>query len=149
MLNKPILKYLSTTALCTLCFNVFGAELVIEISDVAVDRGSIGIQIFSSKEQYENEESHEDVRVEAVSPLTTVKVDLQEGEYSFRLFHDADGDGEMKYNFIGLPQEPYAFSNNRTPGMGGSPPWDRVKFTVGADGAKQEIKLKGKRPKPE
>ncbi len=51
-----------------------------------------------------------------VSKEMTVRIkDLPYGEYSIALFHDIDSDGECNLNFIGIPKEPYGFSNNIKP----------------------------------
>jgi len=36
--------------------------------------------------------------------------DIQYGTYAVALFHDINGNGEMDKNFVGIPSEPYAFS---------------------------------------
>lgn len=44
--------------------------------------------------------------------ISTTVHDLAPGRYAVRLFHDADGDGEMNTNMLGIPTEGYGFSNN-------------------------------------
>ncbi len=34
------------------------------------------------------------------------------GRYAVRLFHDINGDGRLQSNMLGLPTEPYGFSND-------------------------------------
>ena len=63
------------------------------------------------------------------------------GRYAIKLFHDLDGTGKLTRNFLGIPQEPYAFSNNATGSMG-PPDFAAAAFDVGAGGAKQEVHLK-------
>jgi uncharacterized protein (DUF2141 family) len=55
------------------------------------------------------------------------------GEYAVRVFHDEDGDGEMKKTGIGLPAEGYGFSN-RAKARFGPPGWKAIAVQVG-DGA--------------
>ncbi len=38
--------------------------------------------------------------------------DLPPGDYAVKLFHDANGNGKLDANALGLPQEGYGFSNN-------------------------------------
>ncbi len=40
------------------------------------------------------------------------------GEYAIAIIHDIDGDGKLKSNELGIPQEPVYFSNNVRPGFG-------------------------------
>lgn len=41
--------------------------------------------------------------------------ELKSGTYAFALFEDRNGNDKMDKNFIGIPKEPYAFSNNKKP----------------------------------
>jgi uncharacterized protein (DUF2141 family) len=43
--------------------------------------------------------------------------DLEPGVYAVRVYHDEDGDGELGTNFLGIPNEPYGFSGERTDRM--------------------------------
>jgi uncharacterized protein (DUF2141 family) len=38
--------------------------------------------------------------------------DVQPGRYAIAVFHDTNGNGKIDRSFIGLPQEPYGFSND-------------------------------------
>jgi uncharacterized protein (DUF2141 family) len=62
------------------------------------------------------------------------------GEYAIRLFQDLKGTGKMAKNFLGIPTEPYAFSNNAKGSMG-PPDFSAAAFEVTADGARQEVRL--------
>jgi len=62
------------------------------------------------------------------------------GRYAIRLFQDLNGNDKLDKNFFGVPQEPYAFSNNAAGSMG-LPDFDAAAFDVSAGGAKQEIRL--------
>jgi len=44
--------------------------------------------------------------------VTVVFSGLSPGEYALAALHDADEDGDMTQNFLGLPQEGYGFSND-------------------------------------
>jgi len=56
------------------------------------------------------------------------------------MFHDLDGTGKLAKNFLGIPTEPYAFSNNASGNMG-PPAFNAAAFDVAADGAKQEVHM--------
>lgn len=55
--------------------------------------------------------------------------DIPEGRYAIKAFHDVDGSGKMDFNWVGLPKEPYGFSNNAM-GTMGPPNFDQAAFTV-------------------
>ena len=61
------------------------------------------------------------------------------GTYAIALYHDENGNGQCDMNFMGVPVEPFAFSNNVKPRIH-APSFDQCKFTTQAD-TKIRIKL--------
>lgn len=55
--------------------------------------------------------------------------DVAPGQYAISIFQDLDGDFRLKTNIMGIPVEPYGFSNNPT--LFGAPSFEKVAFTVG------------------
>jgi len=41
--------------------------------------------------------------------------DLPKGDYAISMYHDKNADGKCNLNFLGVPTEPYGFSNNFRP----------------------------------
>ena len=62
---------------------------------------------------------------------------LPAGEYAIQVMHDRDG--KLDTNFVGIPNEPWAFSNNSTGNMGPRK-WADVKFVL-SDDVTQSIRL--------
>ena len=60
---------------------------------------------------------------------------LAPGVYAVKSFHDRDANGKMNFNPLGMPLEPYGFSNNARAPFG-PPSWRRAAFEVkaGANG---------------
>jgi len=76
------------------------------------------------------------------SPAVVVFEGVEPGRYAVKMFHDLDGDGEMDANVLGIPSEPYAFSNN-APASFGPPGFEKAAFEVPAGASVvQEIKIK-------
>jgi uncharacterized protein (DUF2141 family) len=59
---------------------------------------------------------------------------LADGDYAVQMFHDEDGNGEMKTNLFGIPSEGFAFSNAARAAFG-PPKFSDMKVTVNADTA--------------
>jgi uncharacterized protein (DUF2141 family) len=75
----------------------------------------------------------------AVTGTTTLSfAGLEPGDYAVRLFHDEDGDGEMKTNAFGIPKEGFGFSNGAKAKFG-PPAFADMKVTVSADTASTAI----------
>jgi uncharacterized protein (DUF2141 family) len=56
------------------------------------------------------------------------------------VWHDADGDGELDSNFLGLPREPVGASNNAT-GRFGPPSFDDAAFDYRSATLRQTIRV--------
>ena len=87
------------------------------IPNVAHDRGYIDVKIYDSKDSFlKEDEAVEAVRKkvnkgEVVVPLTKI----HEGQIAIVVYHDEDGDGELKTGLFWRPKEGFAFSNNYSP----------------------------------
>ena len=53
---------------------------------------------------------------------------VKPGTYAVAVFHDLNGNGRLDRNFIGLPSEPYGFSNDV--GRRGPPSFEGALITV-------------------
>ena len=56
------------------------------------------------------------------------------GVYAVKVMHDVNENGELDTNFVGMPKEPFGFSNNAR-GNFGPPTFADSKFTVNGDTA--------------
>ena len=70
---------------------------------------------------------------------------LEPGRYAAIAFHDENGNGEFDTSFIGVPTEPYGFSNDAQ-GFLGPPTFDAAAVVIGNGNKAIRIKLvyKGK-----
>ena len=112
--------------------------LSISIKNIQSDEGNIALQVFSNAEQYKGAAQPIialRLTAEALKGSFTI-VDLPPGFYGARVMHDLNDNGELDANFVGLPKEPYGFSNNATPNFG-PPKWDDIKFQL--DGNNQQV----------
>jgi uncharacterized protein (DUF2141 family) len=66
---------------------------------------------------------------------------LKPGSYGAMVFQDLNMDGKMNYNPVGMPTEPYGFSNNSR-GMFGPPSWAKAAFRFGGQPSVHTIRLK-------
>jgi len=70
--------------------------------------------------------------------VTCVFHNLAAGRYAFIAFHDANDNGKLDRNSLGVPTEGYAFSNNAV-GSGGPPSFDQAAFSF--SGANQSMAI--------
>src|SRR5690554_6516846 len=66
--------------------------------------------------------------------------DLPPGDYALLIYHDENRNGQLDRNFVGIPREPIALSNNYRPK--GSPSFSRALITLNpGDKVHQELAL--------
>jgi len=63
--------------------------------------------------------------------VTVVLKNLPEGQLALSLFQDANGNGKLDMNAMGMPTEPYGFSNNAI-GQYGPPKFEQAVVTPAA-----------------
>jgi uncharacterized protein (DUF2141 family) len=123
---------------------VSAETLTITIADIRESEGRLMIQVANSEKGFEFSEDSAAPPPVAISQLAeagemTFEVTLPPGIYGARVLHDLNGNGEMDSNFVGMPKEPWAFSNNAT-GRLGPAKWQDAKFEISGNTA-VEIRL--------
>ena len=79
----------------------------------------------------------------AVGPVVRLQFpDLSLGSYAVKVFHDVDDNSILDTNWMGIPKEPYGFSNDAM-GTFGPPSFEQASFKVGAGTNAVRIRMKG------
>lgn len=105
-------------------------SLRVTVTDIANHDGTMRIALFRGQLAYDGRDSLAGAgAVVAADEVSVVFSDLEPGEYAIMLYHDVNDSGKMDTNFLGIPKEPYAFSNN-APGRYGPPDYERAAFAV-------------------
>ena len=124
------MKYItSLLILFTLLNPTEPPQLTIKISNIQSMKGEIKVGIFSTEAAFLKEGKalkNYSIKAEKTSLSFTV-ADLPKGEYAISMYHDENSDQKMNTNFIGIPKEPYGFSNNVKPKMS-APKFKECKF---------------------
>ena len=134
------MKYCLLIIFLLLAFKVYGHATII-IQDVKHEKGEIDVKIYVDKESFLKEElAIETVRKkptkgETIIPLSKVHDD----QIAIVVYHDEDGNGELKTGIFWRPKEGFAFSNNYTPK--GSPKFKKAAIKL-VHGEPVMIKLK-------
>jgi len=72
--------------------------------------------------------------------LVYSELQLPPGNYAFSVFYDVNSNGELDTNWIGIPKEPVAISNNARPSFG-PPSFEDAVFTLGTEPVLQQIEI--------
>lgn len=62
--------------------------------------------------------------------------------YALKIYQDIDGDQELGTNAIGIPNEPFGFSNNAM-GRMGPPSFEQASFKMGTEPLMIKVKMRG------
>ena len=110
------LKYpLTTIALITLAAASARAdtEVTVQVSGLGEPVGNLVVTAFDSKRSWLKKPAATATvsLAETMDQPIEVQMTLPPGAYAFQVYHDMDGNGKMKTNFIGIPKEPTGVSN--------------------------------------
>ena len=106
-------------------------NITIVIEDIKQNQGDIMLQLLSGRSEFDGDDPATG-RFSIAAQSAELRIfasNLPAGDYALRVMHDVNGNGELDTNIVGMPIEPYAFSNNAT-GHFGPPNWEEVKFTI-------------------
>ena len=134
------MKTILATALLLASQLSAAADLTIQIDDVRSADGTLMVALFQAGGFLKQPVMSSAARAVQGGNIVVLK-DVPAGEYAFAIYHDANGNGKMDKNLIGIPTEDYAFSNNAL-GKMGPPSYDSARFTVFASGATARVSLK-------
>lgn len=119
----------------------FAADLTVRVADIPSAQGSIMVAVYDAQANFLRRPV-QSARVDAATGTVDIVIkDLPAGGYGIAVFHDANGNGKMDSNFMGIPVEDHAFSNNARGNMG-PPSFEQVKFSLPAAGATATISLR-------
>ncbi|GGX22960.1 DUF2141 domain-containing protein [Undibacterium macrobrachii] len=114
-------------------------ELSVEVQGLTEMKGNLLVAVFNQKGQWLKQATL-NKKTEVTQKVMSVQFDnLPEGEYAVSVFHDLNGNGRLDSNPVGMPIEPYGFSNN-APSNFGPPSYDAAKITL--DQAKTVISIR-------
>ena len=109
-------------------------QLTIRIQNIEVIKGNIRIGVFNSSEKFLKQgATFKNYIIAVKNTIETIIInDLPKGDYAFILYHDQNSDGKLNQNFIGIPKEPFGFSNNVKPKFA-KPTFEECKFLLAED----------------
>ncbi len=135
-------KVLLTTAILALAGNAFADTLKITVNNILQSKGTIQVALIESGYEADFPDKGRvmlpqpdgsmapGVMAQATTPSVTLEVDVPAGTYAIAAYHDVNGDGKMnRVPFVGLPLEPYGFSNDAR-GQFGAPSFANASFDV-------------------
>lgn len=122
--------------LCFLLFNTHSSEYsevtVRVVNDDAEEKGLIFLAGFDNENDYPEDEKA--TLKDSTNWVNGVefKLQLKKGRYSFVALHDVNENRQLDKNFLGIPTEPFGFSNDPTL-IWGTPGFDKTSVNITKD----------------
>ena len=106
------------------------ATVNLKVTGLRSEKGQVRIAVFNSSEKWLGEDPVYSSTINVDGQSVTLKfTNVPNGDYGIAVFHDENKNGKMDKNFLGIPLEPYGFSNNVRVTFG-PPKWENAKFGV-------------------
>ena len=114
-------------------------NLTVSVSGLKNNTGKLTVELYNTKSKF-LKTAYKTLSSEINSNTATITfTGVPKSEYSVMVYHDENNNGKLDKNFIGMPKEPVACSNNAK-GFMGPPKYEDAKFTITAD-SKINIKM--------
>lgn len=117
------------------------ADLTLRVDNVQQARGEVMVALYDGAAGFLKHPVRVASGPAGASSATIVIKDLAPGDYAFAVYHDVNANGKLDANPMGVPIEPFAFSNDAQ-GRMGPPAFDAAKVALPADGATVSVKLR-------
>jgi len=128
-MKKVVLSILIFALFFTVAY-AQSATVTVKITGIKKIKGHVLIGLFNKAKGFPDiGKEYKGIVIKLKSKsITYTFVDVPPGDYAIAAVHDINKNGKVDYNFIGMPQEMYAFSGNS--GCIGKPPFNKAKFKV-------------------
>lgn len=117
----------------------------VELEGLVGATGAVYIAVYDNDDDWLGDEvftsSEVDIESSRVGELVITELLLPPGQYAMTMFYDVNGNGELDTNFIGMPKEPIAMSNNARAKFG-PPRYEDSVFDVVLEPVIQRVKIK-------
>ena len=118
-------------------------ELRVQLTGIDKAKGQILVALYDRETAFLNTQKAHSLKVLPVDNKGTLSLSLgalPTGEYALACFHDLNNNGKLDKNLLGVPTEPYGFSNNTRPKFR-APSWEEAKFVLPPGGAVLTVAL--------
>lgn len=129
--GKVLLAFSATFAAAT----AFAGDLTIEVAGIAPDRGKVYVAVYDGPETFpvSGRQRVGQILAPESTHFSVHFRDLPPGHYAAVAFQDLNGNGKLDKNFLGIPKEPFGFSNGAR-GSAGPPKFAEAAITLDPDG---------------
>jgi uncharacterized protein (DUF2141 family) len=137
--RRPGLAMLSLVAALLVGGRAGAADILVLIDGVEPKKGSVFMR-FCDEGPLDDCQQFGAMQAAAAETIGFRFTAIPPGEYAFVSFQDINGNGEADFNFVGMPKEPFALSNDAGKKLVPPPDFDDAKVKI-ADGPEITVRL--------
>lgn len=130
------MKRILLSIFCTFCVSILlhaqeNMSLSITVDNIKEVKGILEVYLYIGQENFlEDDKEYALHRFQVDNKKMTVTINnLPKQDYAYFLYQDINSDEECNLNFLGIPKEPYGFSNNFKPVLS-KPNFDQCKISA-------------------
>jgi uncharacterized protein (DUF2141 family) len=105
-----------------------GQDVEVIVKNVKNEKGVLMVGLFNSEKTFTMQPLKGEMPAAKVGTITVVFKKIPAGKYAIAVFHDANQNGKLDTNFMGVPKEGFGFSND-VMGNFGPPSFEKAKFS--------------------
>jgi uncharacterized protein (DUF2141 family) len=107
------------------------SKIVINLSGMQNLNGKINVALYNSEASFNNpNQAYRELFLTPTATSMTIEIDsLPAGTYAFGIFHDENNNQQIDQNWLNIPTEGFAFSNN-VMGSFGPPSFNQSKIVI-------------------
>ena len=113
--------------------------LSIEFEGLKTEKGKLFVALYNSEKDFLKNQMKGSIVDITNGKASAIFDNLEKGIYAISSFYDKNDNGKMDTNFLGIPKEPVALSNNAK-GKFGPPKYRDAKFNISE--SKTQLKIK-------
>lgn len=126
-------KLISTLLLAVAAATAHAATLEVQVSAAPGAQGDVMVAIYDKAEGWMKKPLRGAQAVLLPDGSAVLRFEnLPDGDYALSVLHDANRNGRMDFNALGIPVEGFGFSNKAV-GSYGPPKFEAARFTVKGD----------------
>jgi uncharacterized protein (DUF2141 family) len=122
---------------------IAGSSIKVNVQEIRSNDGVIRVALFKTDKGFPGKVQHAfstQVAEIKAKKAQTEFADIEPGIYAVSIWHDENNDNKMQTNFLGIPREGVAVSNNAK-GSFGPPKFKDAKFDLSEEGKKLSIRV--------
>ena len=120
----------------------YASGLRVRLLGIENDQGTVRVALFANEQAFKSSAPRIQKKVPAhIDEVWLTFENIPPGRYGISAFHDVNGNEKLDTSFLGLPKEPYGFSQNAR-GRFGPPNFSDISFEVDSSPKTLDINLR-------